>query len=67
MVSGRWRSRPTGPAYFRAALTTLQNGGVVLFGTDVGFTSLYDTSVEFELGRLRGNEHDELRVGLRNV
>jgi len=25
------------------------NGGVVLFGTDVGFTSLYDTSLEFEL------------------
>jgi imidazolonepropionase-like amidohydrolase len=25
------------------------NGGVVLFGTDVGFTSLYDTSAEFEL------------------
>jgi len=25
------------------------NGGIVLFGTDVGFTSLYDTSVEFEL------------------
>jgi imidazolonepropionase-like amidohydrolase len=24
------------------------NGGVVLFGTDVGFTSLYDTTAEFE-------------------
>jgi imidazolonepropionase-like amidohydrolase len=26
-----------------------ENGGVVLFGTDVGFTKLYDTSTEFEL------------------
>ena len=26
-----------------------ENGGVVLFGTDVGFTKLYDTSLEFEL------------------
>ena len=25
------------------------NGGVVLFGTDVGFTKLYDTSTEYEL------------------
>ena len=25
------------------------NGGPILFGTDVGFTSLYDTSLEFEL------------------
>jgi imidazolonepropionase-like amidohydrolase len=25
------------------------NGGPVLFGTDVGFTTLYDTSLEFEL------------------
>jgi imidazolonepropionase-like amidohydrolase len=25
------------------------NGGLVLFGTDVGFTKLYDTSLEFEL------------------
>ena len=25
------------------------NGGVVLFGTDVGFTTLYDTTIEFEL------------------
>ena len=25
------------------------NGGVVLFGTDVGFTKLYDTSLEYEL------------------
>lgn len=25
------------------------NGGVVLFGTDVGFTNLYDTTLEFEL------------------
>jgi imidazolonepropionase-like amidohydrolase len=26
-----------------------QNGGLVLFGTDVGFTEIYDTSVEYEL------------------
>ncbi|MGE9010248.1 amidohydrolase family protein [Leptospira interrogans] len=25
------------------------NGGAVLFGTDVGFTTIYDTSVEYEL------------------
>ena len=25
------------------------NGGVVLVGTDVGFTKLYDTSIEYEL------------------
>jgi len=25
------------------------NGGVVLFGTDVGFTTVYDTSLEYEL------------------
>jgi imidazolonepropionase-like amidohydrolase len=25
------------------------NGGLVLFGTDVGFTKLYDTSLEVEL------------------
>jgi imidazolonepropionase-like amidohydrolase len=25
------------------------NGGPILFGTDVGFTNLYDTSLEFEL------------------
>jgi imidazolonepropionase-like amidohydrolase len=29
--------------------TFSENGGVVLFGTDVGFTKLYDTSLEFEL------------------
>jgi imidazolonepropionase-like amidohydrolase len=28
-----------------------ENGGVVLFGTDVGFTKLYDTSIEYELMR----------------
>jgi imidazolonepropionase-like amidohydrolase len=28
------------------------NGGIILFGTDVGFTKLYDTSLEFEfMGR----------------
>jgi imidazolonepropionase-like amidohydrolase len=26
-----------------------ENGGVVLFGTDVGFTQLYDTTLEYEL------------------
>lgn len=26
-----------------------ENGGVVLFGTDVGFTKMYDTSLEYEL------------------
>jgi imidazolonepropionase-like amidohydrolase len=26
-----------------------ENGGVVLFGTDVGFTTIYDTSLEYEL------------------
>ena len=26
-----------------------ENGGVVLFGTDVGFTKLYDTALEYEL------------------
>ena len=25
------------------------NGGPVLFGTDVGFTKIYDTSLEYEL------------------
>jgi imidazolonepropionase-like amidohydrolase len=25
------------------------NGGIILFGTDVGFTKVYDTSLEFEL------------------
>jgi imidazolonepropionase-like amidohydrolase len=29
--------------------TFSENDGVVLFGTDVGFTKLYDTSLEFEL------------------
>lgn len=28
-----------------------ENGGVVLFGTDVGFTSVYDTTLEYELMR----------------
>jgi imidazolonepropionase-like amidohydrolase len=26
-----------------------ENGGVVLFGTDVGFTNVYDTSLEYDL------------------
>jgi imidazolonepropionase-like amidohydrolase len=26
-----------------------ENGGVVLFGTDVGFTKVYDTTLEYEL------------------
>ena len=25
------------------------NGGTVLFGTDVGFTEIYDTALEYEL------------------
>jgi imidazolonepropionase-like amidohydrolase len=29
--------------------TFSENGGVVLFGTDVGFAKLYDTSLEYEL------------------
>jgi imidazolonepropionase-like amidohydrolase len=29
--------------------TFSQNGGLILFGTDVGFTKIYDTSLEFEL------------------
>jgi imidazolonepropionase-like amidohydrolase len=35
-----------------------ENGGVVLFGTDVGFTSVYDTTLEYELMRraLSGNQ-----------
>jgi imidazolonepropionase-like amidohydrolase len=31
--------------------TFSDNGGAVLFGTDVGFTNLYDTSLEYELMR----------------
>lgn len=31
--------------------TFSENGGVVLFGTDVGFITIYDTSLEFELMR----------------
>ena len=29
--------------------TCSANGGVILFGTDVGFTKIYDTSLELEL------------------
>jgi imidazolonepropionase-like amidohydrolase len=29
--------------------TFSENGGVVLFGTDVGFANIYDTSLEYEL------------------
>ena len=28
-----------------------ENGGLVLFGTDVGFTTIYDTSIEYDLMR----------------
>ena len=28
-----------------------ENGGTVLFGTDVGYTQLYDTTLEYELMR----------------
>lgn len=36
------------------------NGGVILFGTDVGFTSLYDTSREYELMRRALSERQVL-------
>jgi imidazolonepropionase-like amidohydrolase len=39
------------------------NGGAVLFGTDVGFTHLYDTSLEFELMR-RGISEREVLASL---
>jgi len=29
--------------------TFSSNGGPILFGTDVGFTAIYDTSLEYEL------------------
>lgn len=36
------------------------NGGTVLFGTDVGFTQLYDTTVEYELMRRALSEREVL-------
>jgi imidazolonepropionase-like amidohydrolase len=36
------------------------NGGVILFGTDVGFTTLYDTSREYELMRRALSERQVL-------
>jgi imidazolonepropionase-like amidohydrolase len=40
--------------------TFAANGGPVLFGTDVGFTKLYDTSLEFELMHRALSEMDVL-------
>jgi len=37
-----------------------ENGGVVLFGTDVGFTKLYDTTLEYELMHRALSERDVL-------
>jgi imidazolonepropionase-like amidohydrolase len=37
-----------------------ENGGVVLFGTDIGFTKLYDTSLEMELMHRALSERDVL-------
>lgn len=48
---------PSGISQLRAFS---DNGGVVLFGTDVGFTNLYDTSLEFELMHRALSEHDVL-------
>jgi imidazolonepropionase-like amidohydrolase len=36
------------------------NGGPILFGTDVGFTTIYDTSVEYELMHRALSERDVL-------
>jgi imidazolonepropionase-like amidohydrolase len=40
------RSTDSGVAQLKAFS---ENGSVVLFGTDVGFTTIYDTSIEYEL------------------
>src|SRR5260370_24756909 len=40
---------PKSPTRFPEDPCFLANGGLVLFGTDVGFTNVYDTSLEFEL------------------
>jgi imidazolonepropionase-like amidohydrolase len=37
-----------------------ENGGAVLFGTDVGFTQLYDTTLEYELMRRALSERQVL-------
>ena len=37
-----------------------ENGGTVLFGTDVGFTQLYDTTLEYELMRRALSERQVL-------
>jgi imidazolonepropionase-like amidohydrolase len=37
-----------------------ENGGTVLFGTDVGFTQVYDTTLEFELMRRALSERQVL-------
>ena len=49
----------------KAAVTELQSylekGGTILFGTDVGYTQLYDTTSEYEyMGRAGMNFHDVL-------
>jgi imidazolonepropionase-like amidohydrolase len=36
------------------------NGGVVLFGTDVGYTQIYDTTMEYELMRRALSERQVL-------
>ena len=50
---GRAGSRRDGPRWSRPRVNQLKafsdNGGVVLFGTDVGFTKIYDTTLEYEL------------------
>ena len=40
--------------------TFSENGGTVLFGTDVGFTQLYDTTLEYELMRRALSERQVL-------
>jgi imidazolonepropionase-like amidohydrolase len=37
-----------------------ENGGTVLFGTDVGFTQIYDTTLEYELMRRALSERQVL-------
>ena len=37
-----------------------ENGGTVLFGTDVGFTQFYDTTLEYELMRRALSERQVL-------
>ena len=61
------RSRPRSP---RASSTTTvnqlkafsDNGGPVLFGTDVGYTTIYDTTLEYELMHRALSERQVLAV-----